>query len=62
MTNHLNMNTILTAVCAQKLVEVLQELLDFHWTRAAFLLLIVPEVQQHVDLKINRAAGFSYGN
>lgn len=40
--------TIPTTVCAQELMEVLQELLDLQWTWTVEL--IVSEAQQHVDL------------
>lgn len=38
-------------MCVEELVEVLQELLDFHWTWTVLLLLILSEAQQHFDLK-----------
>ncbi len=44
-------NNVLTTVRVEEMMEVLQELLGFHWTWTVLLLLILSEAQQHVDLK-----------
>jgi len=49
--NNSDFNSVPTTVCSEKVMEVLEELLDFNWTRAVLLLLLLSEAQQHIDLK-----------
>lgn len=44
------MSLLFTTVCVEELMEVLQEQLDFQGTRTVQL--IIPEAEQHVNLKI----------
>lgn len=44
------MSLLFTTVCVEELMEVLQEQLDFQGTRTVQL--IIPEPEQHVNLKI----------
>lgn len=46
--NHSNIKSVSTTVCVEEVMEVLQELLDSHWTWT--IQLILSEAQQHVDL------------
>lgn len=47
----LKINSVQTTMCSQKLMKVLQEVLDFHWTWTVLLLLTISEAQQHFDLR-----------
>lgn len=39
-------------MCFKEVMEVLEDLLDFHWTWTVWLNLLL-ESKQHVDLKVN---------
>lgn len=44
------MSSVLTTVCVEEVMEVLQELSDFYWTWTNLILFILSEAQQHIHL------------